>query len=117
MKIASLVIGLLFTTSSFASVCDVEMAKKYVAGLELVAAGVSNGAIATGDRVIGKTITKADISAVAADSAYVVTVTNEAETGYSYGNYSKYLVTLKQAGSSCFPASIVFVGNSRNSGK
>jgi hypothetical protein len=108
----------LFASSiASANICDVEMAKKYVAGLELVAAGISNGRIETGDRVNGKTITRSDINVVSADSAYLVTVTNTAENGFNYGNYSKYLVTLKQIGSACYPASIVFVGNSRNSGK
>ncbi|NDG85881.1 MAG: hypothetical protein EBX52_12710 [Proteobacteria bacterium] len=115
-KIA-LCLSLFVSTLASAAVCDVEMAKKYVAGLELVAAGVSNGRIDTGESVNGKTITRSDISAVSADSAYIVTVTNTASSPYSYGNYSKYLVTLKQAGNVCFPASIVFVGNSTNSGK
>ena len=118
MKTQFALFSLLFASSiASATQCDVEMAKKFVAGLELVTAGISNGRIENGDSVNGKTITRSDISAVSADSAYIVTVTNSAENGYTYGNYSKYLVTLKQIGSGCFPASIVFVGNSRNSGK
>jgi hypothetical protein len=117
MKIAFLIVSILASTSSFAAVCDVEMAKKYVAGIELVASGISDGRISTGDRVNGKTITRSDIKAVSADSAYLVTVTNEGESNFNYGNYSKYIVTLKEVGSACFPASIVFIGNSRVSGK
>lgn len=111
MKSGFLFLGLLVASASQAAVCDVEMAKKYVAGLEIVAAEVGNG-IDMGERVNGKTLAKSDIKAVAADSAFLVTVTNEKETHYSAGNYSKYLVTLKKVGSSCFPASIVLVGNS-----
>jgi|GEM_PF-5747604 len=116
-KIALCLMTLLTSTLASAGSCDVEMAKKFVAGLELVTAGISNGRIENGDSVNGKTITRSDINAVSADSAYIVTVTNSAETGYNSGNYSKYLVTLKQMGTACFPASIVFVGNSRNSGR
>ena len=107
----------LASTPALASVCDVEMAKKYVAGVELVAAGVSEGRITTGESVNGKTITRSDLSAVSADSAYLVTVTNEESSSLRSGNYSKYLVTLKQVGNACFPASIIFIGNSRVSGR
>jgi len=116
MKLGLAVFTLFVSGVSHAAVCDVEMAKKYVAGLELVASELSNN-IDMGDRVNGKTIAKADIKAIAADSAYIVTVTNEKETLYTNGNYSKYLVTLKQVGSACFPASIVLVGNTSNSSK
>lgn len=117
-SILSLVVVLpLIAISASAQPCDVEMAKKFVAGIELVTAGISDGRVSTGDRVNGKTVTRSDIKAISADSAYLVTVTNQEESYASYGNYSKYLVTLKEVGNACFPASIVFVGNSRNAGK
>ena len=116
MKLGLIALTLLVSGVSHAAVCDVEMAKKYVAGLEIVASEVSSN-IDMGDRVNGKTIAKSDIKAIAADSAYIVTVTNEKQSLYSNGNYSKYLVTLKQVGNACFPASIVLVGNTSNSSK
>ncbi len=100
---------LTFASASQAATCDVEMAKKYVAGIELVASDITN--VDSGDRVNGVTISKSDIKAVSADSAYVVTVTNEKETYYTPGNYSKYVVTLKKVGSACYPASITLIGN------
>jgi hypothetical protein len=110
MKSLLIVLSLLAGSSVHAA-CDVEMAKKYVAGLEAVATVATGGRIEMGDKVNGKTITKSNIKAVSADSAYIVTVTNEAETYYDKGNYSKYIVTLKQSGTACFPASITLVGN------
>jgi hypothetical protein len=111
MKAFIVLSALVLSSVSQAATCDVEVAKNYVAGIELVASGVSGGRIETGDKVNGKTITKSDIKAVAADSAFLITVTNTAESYYNKGNYSKYIVTLKQVGNTCFPASIVLVGN------
>ena len=102
----------LSATAAQATECNVETAKKYVAGIEVVAAEVSSN-IDMGDKVNGKTLAKSDIKVISADSAYIVTVTNEKETYYSAGNYSKYIVTLKKVGRACFPASIVLVGNTK----
>jgi hypothetical protein len=106
MKIALASLALLMTSSSSFASCGVETAKKYVLGLESVAAELSGGKIISGDKANGRTLTKSDISAISADSAYLVSVSNTYD-------YSNYLVTLKQEGRACFPASIVMIGNSR----
>lgn len=115
MKSLFAVIALIASTSAHAATCSVETAKSYVAGIEAVAADVTNGRIDMGDKVNGRTISKSDIKAISADSAYVITVTNRQEDYHSKGNYSKYVVTLKQVGSACFPASITLIGNTSES--
>ena len=105
------------TSAAHAAQCNVETAKKYVAGIELVAADVSNGRIDTGDKVNGRTIAESDVKAISADAAYIVTVTNQKASYYNPGNFSKYIVTLKQVGNTCFPASITLVGNTSKDSK
>ena len=97
-----------FTGAAHASSCSVDLAKKYVMGLEAVASGVTN--VDPGYKANGKTLVDADEMSVAGDNAFIVTITND--ESYYGGSYSKYLVVLKQTSRGvCMPSSITLVGN------
>lgn len=93
--------------------CDLKTAKKYVAAIERAASNISDGDLASGSRINGTTLARVANQVVAADVSFQVTVTNQDSYGYAK-SYSQYLVTLREGTNTCYPASIVFLGNSRN---